>query len=60
MFFKIINSFLYTLYLSAINFLQKYVYFFIYEKYFFYFFVNLKKIMQLQSKKKLTDGLFRP
>lgn len=37
--------------LSAINFLQKYTYFFILRKYFFYFFVNLKKIMKLQSKK---------
>lgn len=42
--------------LSTINFLQKYTYFFILRKYFFYFFVNLKKIMKLQQKKNFRSG----
>ena len=47
--FLIIYKFLYLTF--TINFLQKYIYFFNYRKYFFYSCVNLKKIMKLQLKK---------
>ncbi len=46
--------------LLAINFLQKYIYFFIRRKYFFYFFVNLKKIMKLQLKKFFRNTILCP
>ena len=35
---------------SAINFVQKYIYFFIWRKYFSLYFVNVKKILKLRLK----------
>ena len=40
--------------------MQKYIFFFDYEKYFFYHFVKVTKMLQLQGKIFSETPIFRP